>query len=126
MGSGYTIEGQKTSEEKYGGLQIEVTPELQSGLRLWSRKSDKHVKQSPGDMVLVKGMLVFDEKKTPADLGLRPGEMLRTYPSGRKYHIPVKVKDFMKDTNTHVWKVSSTKYRSKFSQADIGLGVLLL
>lgn len=31
LSSGYTVEGKKASEEKHGGLQLEVTPEMIRG-----------------------------------------------------------------------------------------------
>ena len=36
MGSGYTVEGQVTGEEKFGGIQIEVTPSYRRrGCSFW-------------------------------------------------------------------------------------------
>ncbi len=40
MGKGYTVEGQVTGEEKFGGLQIEVLPSYEGfGKKRFARKS---------------------------------------------------------------------------------------
>jgi len=37
VGAGYTVEGQITGEEKFGGLQIEVIPVYRQDLKTWFR-----------------------------------------------------------------------------------------
>lgn len=75
MGSGYTVEGQKTSEEKHGGLQLEVTPELIPGKRFWSYAKNHRV-------ILPKESDSYglDELRTPRELGCNIGDVLRSYP----------------------------------------------
>ncbi|KAI4696651.1 uncharacterized protein J4E88_000828 [Alternaria novae-zelandiae] len=66
LGSGYTVEGQKTSKEQHGGLQLEITPEFLPDLRLWS--------DSQHDYILRRGPGPRDnlsEKETPEGLGCK-------------------------------------------------------
>ncbi|KAF2178128.1 hypothetical protein K469DRAFT_676307 [Zopfia rhizophila CBS 207.26] len=95
LGSGYTVEGQKSSEEKYGGLQIEVIPELRTVLRFWTRNNDDHVKLSATGSVNLDRAKGLDEMKTPAELGLRSGDKIRSYPAAMIYTEPFKIVDLL-------------------------------
>lgn len=79
MSSGYTIEGQKTSEEKHGGLQLELIPAFQRNLRRWKRvpiecSSDLEFGSTTED--LENGL---EEYKTPSESGLKCGDVVRSY-----------------------------------------------
>jgi len=67
VGSGYTVEGQKTSVEKHGGLQLEVIPQLERGLRSWARNLEEQVGRP------------FQEYLTPAQNMLQSGDVVRSY-----------------------------------------------
>ena len=67
VGSGYTVEGQKTSEEKHGGLQLEVIPTLERGLRSWARNMEEQIRHP------------FEEHLTPAQYMLQSGDVVRSY-----------------------------------------------
>ncbi|CAI9632777.1 unnamed protein product [Alternaria burnsii] len=91
LGSGYTVEGQKTSKEQYGGLQLEITPELFPKQRLWSYGKDKHIVKS------VRGFPSgLDEMKTPEQLGRNIGDVLRSYPVDSIYEEPLKIRHLAK------------------------------
>lgn len=65
--------GQKTGEEKHGGLQIEIIPSYRSGLRFWHRDESPDEYDDSYDSFL-------DDMKTPRDLGFEPGGEIRSYP----------------------------------------------
>ena len=77
MGSGYTVEGQKTGEEKLGGLRIKITPAYITGLRSWM--SDTIAEPAPNDIFAYVKRL--EETRTPAELQRKAGDILRQYPS---------------------------------------------
>ncbi|CAN9310331.1 unnamed protein product [Alternaria alternata] len=87
VGSGYTVEGQKTSKEQHGGLQLEITPELFPEQRLWSYSKDKYIVKSAHD-----SSNGLDEMKTPEQLGGKIGDILRSYPADSTYEEPFKMK----------------------------------
>ncbi|CAN9137106.1 unnamed protein product [Alternaria alternata] len=91
LGSGYTVEGQKTSKEQHGGLQLEITPELFPKQRLWSYGKDKHIVKSARGFP--SGL---DEMKTPEQLGRNIGDVLRSYPADSIYEEPLKIKHLAK------------------------------
>jgi len=95
VGSGYTVEGQKTSKEQHGGLQLEITPELLPDLRLWS--------DSQHDYILRRGPGPRDnhwEKETPEELGCKVGDVLRCYPADSACEEPFKAKHLAKPGGT--------------------------
>ncbi|KAF2021493.1 hypothetical protein BU24DRAFT_417132 [Aaosphaeria arxii CBS 175.79] len=105
LGSGYTVEGQKTKEEKHGGLQIEIIPEYQQKLRWWYKHSDPPVNksnQTGGSCVDLS--LGFDENKTPAELGFKAGDVIRSYEPTVYSHEISQVKDLLQDGGDVVWK----------------------
>ena len=69
MGSGYTVEGQVTGEEKFGGIQIEVTPSYRErGCVFWymaengrSRKTMISKDSTPRGQSLEGGSTVYME-----------------------------------------------------------------
>lgn len=87
VGSGYTVEGQKTGEEKHGGLQIEIIPAYRKKAQKWraAAEEDEEALQDP--------RLYLDESKTPAELGLEAGSKVWVYPSPPTYRKPVEVGD---------------------------------
>jgi hypothetical protein len=85
VGSGYTVEGQKTGEEKHGGLQIEIIPAYRKKAQKWLAAAEEEALQDRG--------LYLDESKTPAELGLEAGSKVRVYPSPPTYGKPVQVGD---------------------------------
>jgi hypothetical protein len=76
VGSGYTVEGQKTGEEKFGGLQIEIIPSFESGLRLWTPAPGHHSTTAES----FDWSEVLDEHKTSNELGFKPGDRIRSHP----------------------------------------------
>ena len=89
MGSGYTVEGQKTSKEQHGGLQLEITPAFLPDLRLWSDSKYEYIlRQGPGPRVNL------SENKTPEQLGFKIGDVLRCYPADSECEEPFKAKHF--------------------------------
>jgi hypothetical protein len=104
VGSGYTIEGQKTSKEQYGGLQLEITPELLPKRRLWSLSKDKYIVKSERG---VSGDL--DEMNTPEQLGRKIGDVLRSYPTDSTYEVPLKTKHLAEPGTDIKCKVSCAK-----------------
>ena len=104
MGSGYTVEGQKTSKEQHGGLQIEITPELLPKRRLWSFSKDKYIVKS------ARGFSSdLDEMKTPEQLGRDIGDVLRSYPTDSTYEVPLKAKHLAEPGTDIKCKVSRAK-----------------
>lgn len=95
MGSGYSVEGQITGTEKFGGLQIEVIPSYRQNLKVWA---DAPKSGEPEQAYF----LNFDEENTPAKLGLKPSDKLRAYPSPCNATVPLKIADLVK-------KISSDK-----------------
>ncbi|KAJ5153031.1 uncharacterized protein N7482_009509 [Penicillium canariense] len=91
LGSGYTVEGQKTGEEKHGGLQIEVIPAYRRGSHKWLTMTEEQALRNRG--------LYLNETKTPNELGLHTGAKLRAYPPVPTYRKPVEVGDLLKETD---------------------------
>jgi hypothetical protein len=80
VGSGYTVEGQVTGKEKFGGFQIEVTPIYRRchSTSFWDpSKNPVH------------------EHKTPENLGLVEGSFLLMAPAGKEFR-PIKLSDFLR------------------------------
>ena len=104
VGSGYTVEGQKTGQEKFGGLQIEIVPSFQTNLRTWQlAPTDQDRRVVPFDF-----SKSLDEQKTPSELGLEAGVKIRLYPSHPTYWAPYQIRDLIgtaRSEDTHV-KVS--------------------
>jgi hypothetical protein len=96
VGSGYTVEGQKTREEKFGGLQIEIIPSYETGLRTYLLEATvSESATAPFDR-----SKILDEQKTPSELKLTPGAKIRSYPSSPTYCAPYEICDFTEATST--------------------------
>ncbi|OAG42872.1 hypothetical protein AYO21_02823 [Fonsecaea monophora] len=89
LGSGYTVEGQKTGEEKHGGLQIEIIPAFQERLRTWAKDQTGDISASD----LEYGRL--NEHSTPRQLGLGVGNTIRLYPEKAVEYVPATVADMV-------------------------------
>ena len=89
VGAGYTVEGQKTGEERFGGLQIEIIPSYERGLRTWQLE---HAGQG-GRTVVFDDSKNLDERKTPSELRLSPGVKIRSYPSHPTYWAPYQISE---------------------------------
>ena len=78
MGSGYTVEGQVTGEEKFGGIQIEVTPSYRRrGCSFWYMSSH--------------GKSPIPEDSTPREQKLEGGNAIYMELRGSR---PAKLSDF--------------------------------
>ena len=91
VGSGYTVEGQKTGEEKHGGLQIEIIPSFRRNLRTWLKEEDAQPKVWDPSAVTSMFHSGPFETSTPKEQGLIPGDVIRSYPDPAfktfEYHI---------------------------------------
>ncbi|CAN9264703.1 unnamed protein product [Alternaria alternata] len=107
LGSGYTIEGQKTAKEKYGGLQLEVTPEALPEQRFWSYAKHQYFSiideglkfvnvidvesdSTPEQADSFRPLVCSDglnENSTPEQLGCKIGDILRSYPALNEYGV---------------------------------------
>jgi hypothetical protein len=104
VGAGYTVEGQKTGEEKFGGLQIEIIPSYERGLRTWQLEPTGQGRST----VLFDESKNLDERKTPSELKLNPGVKIRSYPSRPTYWATYQISELIGTTpkeDTHL-KVS--------------------
>jgi hypothetical protein len=87
VGSGYTVEGQKSGEEKHGGIQIEIIPAYQKNVAKWLAATEGEALQNV--------CLYLDEAKTPAELGLKTGAKIRSYPPDATYQRLVILSDLI-------------------------------
>lgn len=90
MGSGYTVEGQKTGEEKHGGLQIEIIPSYQQRSKVWLREPLNGVEPEITEALFGWSSFV-DEFMTPSELKLGPGDTIRCYPATPTYEEPLEI-----------------------------------
>jgi hypothetical protein len=91
VGAGYTVEGQKTGEERFGGIQIEIDHSYERGLRTWQLE---HAGQG-GKTVVFDESKNLDERKTPSELRLSPGAKMRSYPSSPTYWAPYQISELI-------------------------------
>lgn len=91
VGSGYTVEGQKTGEGKYGGLQIEVIPVYKRNQRKWL--TGLAAKKYMWTLGFCENPLFFNEMRIPAELSLGLGDTLRMYPSEPTFWKSTRVSD---------------------------------
>jgi hypothetical protein len=104
VGSGYTVEGQKTGEEKHGGLQIEIIPSYKENLRVLLREPREDTEQGISNTALDWSRRL-DELKTSAELSLLPGDKIRSYPANPTDSVPYVLLDLIADSQneeTHV------------------------
>ena len=90
MGAGYTVEGQKTGEEKHGGLQIEIIPSYQQHSRVWLREPLNGV-ESETTRDSFEWQNTLNEFMTPSELKLNPGDTIRCYPASPTYEEPLRL-----------------------------------
>lgn len=109
MGSGYTVEGQKTKEEKHGGLQIEVIPAFSQLLRWWSKDTDPGFIANYTGHEIVDKRDGLDEMKTPRELGLGIGDTIRSYPNEVSFSKPVTIKELYEKNPGSPWKVGEVR-----------------
>lgn len=104
LGSGYTIEGQKTREETHGGLQIEVIPEYQQNLRCWCKDIEPvSVNGTYSGHNVADPNTHLTETRTPRELGLQVGDILRSYPI-ELYYLSAMTIGRLRDVNADaVW-----------------------
>ncbi|KAL8825733.1 MAG: hypothetical protein Q9191_004236, partial [Dirinaria sp. TL-2023a] len=81
---------QKSGEEKFGGLQIEVIPRYTSGLKIWFRASNPQ-------FIPINFHKSLDEYTTPAFNNLKVGEKLRVHPTPPTKKVPKRVSDIVAD-----------------------------
>jgi hypothetical protein len=91
VGSGYTVEGQKSGEEKFGGLQIEIIPSYERGVRTWQADAPGH----GGTTISFDESKSLDEQKTPSELKLSLGAKIRLYPSRPTYWAPHQISELI-------------------------------
>jgi len=122
VGSGYTIEGQKTGKEDIGGLQIEVTPVYKSDLKIWCRDSNKE----PGVFTPLQRL---HEQTTPAANNIKPGEKLRVHPVPPVHEVPYNISDLVADLPTletyitvRFSGVQTTRYTKIWDRLGIQIG----
>ena len=96
MGSGYSVKGQITGKEKFGGLQIEVIPSHRRNLKMWG------FVPKPGESEQVDYGYPH-EYHTPAELGLKPFDKLRTY---SYLQVPLKISDFARQKSSDKIRLS--------------------
>jgi hypothetical protein len=84
VGSGYTVEGQVTSEEKFGGFQIEVTPAYQKLGTKTFWYEDRTGK-----------CINIEEAHTPRNHGLKEGNVVFMTPMPRKFYRAPRLREFL-------------------------------
>lgn len=99
MGSGYTVEGQKTSEESFGGLQIEIIPEMQVSFRSFYKDDDFHIGQYSTGRIYFDKTMEIGEHNTPLEVGCSPGDCVRSYPRNPISSVPFSVRDLVGETD---------------------------
>lgn len=117
VGSGYTIEGQKTGKENIGGLQIEVTPAYKSDLKIWFRDSDKE----PGVFTPLQRL---HEQTTPAANNIKPGDKLRVHPVPPIHEVPYNISNLVADLptpETYITVRFSGVQTTRYTKYGIGL-----
>ncbi|KAI4960067.1 hypothetical protein J4E86_001686 [Alternaria arbusti] len=112
LGSGYTVEGQKTAEERYGGLQLEVTPQLSGHRRLWSDTRRQCVSIERGNVSYTDSLW---EAKTPQELQYKVGDILKSYSPDLTRREPFWIKYLSEPGRT-------STFRACTSDARVGFG----
>jgi hypothetical protein len=104
VGSGYTVEGQKTGEEKHGGLQIEIIPAYKTNLRAWT------LDREPDTYFNFVSQAIIDEMRTPAEMGLKTGDKIRSYPPSPVYDKPMEVFDMLEGSESKEIRVKARNF----------------
>ncbi|KAL4740495.1 hypothetical protein BDV11DRAFT_204276 [Aspergillus similis] len=85
VGSGYTVEGQVSGKEKFGGIQIEVIPSYEHGTHTFSYSTEQgHVKYAA-------------EHDTPSDYALKDGDKVTMAPKPSTFMGQARLCDFLDD-----------------------------
>lgn len=116
MGSGYTVEGQKTGKETHGGLQIEVIPSFEKNLRTWIKSPDSSLSSTELQDQLLYHRLY--EYKTPRELGLVVGDKMRLYPKKAFDVVPCILSDVIKEKEQNQTIIVSIKTSRRSRLAD--------
>jgi hypothetical protein len=96
IGAGYSIEKQITGAEEIGGFQLLVTP-YGSPLSLsWTRLKKVPVDMASGRTYQLEACRIGNTKQTPRELGMEPGDLLRSDRSDPFSTIPQTVDMFVK------------------------------
>lgn len=83
VGGGYTVEGQITGEENFGGIQIEVIPSYKKLNRMrFSYETEEGMRRN------------IEEAQTPRDYGLVGGSKISAVPNPSAFVRPTKIRDF--------------------------------
>ena len=83
VGGGYTVEGQITGEENFGGIQIEVIPSYKKLNRMrFSYETEEGMWRN------------IEEAQTPRDYGLVGGSKIFAVPNPSAFVRPTKIRDF--------------------------------
>lgn len=83
VGGGYTVEGQITGEENFGGIQIEVIPSYKKLDRMsFSYETEEGMRRN------------VEEAQTPRDYGLVGGNKISVVPNPPTFVRPTKIRDF--------------------------------
>ena len=83
VGGGYTVEGQITGEENFGGIQIEVIPSYKKLDRMrFSYETEEGMRKN------------IEEAQTPRDYGLVGGSKISVVPNPPVFVRPTRIRDF--------------------------------
>lgn len=85
VGSGYTVEGQVSGKETFGGIQIEVIPSYECNFYTFKHRDgqDKHVD--------------IAENSTPRSRGLKNGDMIKMTPEPSTFRGLARICDLLDD-----------------------------
>ena len=85
VGSGYTVEGQISGKETFGGIQIEVIPSYECNSYTFKYRDEqgKHVEMA--------------ENSTPRKRGLKNGDMVKMTNVSTTFRDPAKICDLLDD-----------------------------
>ena len=117
------MEGQKTAEEKHGGLQLEVTPQLFSHQRLWSDARRQCVTIEFGDIRYTDSL---PETKTPQELQYRVGDILRSYSPDLTHREPFRIEYLSEPGRSSTFDVRSVVARTNGTRGYDELGKVIV
>ncbi|KIW90985.1 uncharacterized protein Z519_08768 [Cladophialophora bantiana CBS 173.52] len=93
LGSGYTVEGQKTGKEKHGGLRIEIIASFKTNLRTWIKYKDQSLNAAVLQHRLQYDRL--DEFETAREVGYEVGDEIRMCPQKTLELVPCTLTDMI-------------------------------
>jgi hypothetical protein len=94
VGSGYTVEGQKTGEEKHGGLQLEIVPSYEPNLRLWSMDDFENIPKTIPEWYNT-SKTFRGEEWTPRQINLQAGDTIKSFPVPAFWDAPCVISDLV-------------------------------